>query len=104
MSGFEADDKKRNGLLRSMGFGSRACLKLTFYEWLVTGLIAAVGAVAGTWVAGQLIYSEQFGMVYSPDYAFVVSTLVITCAIVCAVGLFFCRGTLKTSVRELMAE
>lgn len=104
VSGFEADDRKRNGLLRSMGFGTQDCLKLTFYEWLVTGLIAAVGAVAGTWVAGQLIYHDQFGLVYSPDYALVTATLVITCVIVCAVGLFFCREILKTSVRELITD
>ncbi len=104
VSGFEADDKKRNGLLRSMGLGEEDCLKLSFYEWLATGLIAAVGAIAGTWIAGQLIYSSQFGLVYAPNYGLVVLTLSLTCLVVCAVGLYFCRGTLKASVRELMAE
>lgn len=103
VSGFEADDKKRNGLLRSMGFGANDCLKLCFYEWLVTGMIAAIGAIAGTWIAGQLIYSSQFGLVYAPDFVFVGITLGLTCAVVCTVGLFFCRDTMKTSVRELMA-
>jgi len=104
VSGFEADDKKRNGLLRSMGVGVGDCLRLTFYEWLVTGLIAATGAIAGTWIAGQLIYSSQFGLVYTPHYGLLAVTLGLTCAFVCAVGLFFCRDTLKASVRELMAE
>ena len=103
VSGFEADDKKRNGLLRSMGFGADDCLRLNFYEWLATGMIAAVGAIAGTWIAGQLIYSSQFGLVYAPDLALVAITLGLTCIVVCAVGLFFCRDTLKASVRELMA-
>jgi predicted lysophospholipase L1 biosynthesis ABC-type transport system permease subunit len=103
VSGFEADDKKRNGLLRSMGFGVDDCLKLSFYEWFATGVIAAIGAVAGTWIAGQLIYSSQFGLVYAPDFGFVAITLGLTCVVVCAVGLFFCRNSLKTSVGELMA-
>jgi len=66
-------------------------------------MIAAVGAIAGTWIAGQLIYSSQFGLVYAPDFALVAITLGLTCIVVCAVGLFFCRDTLKASVRELMA-
>lgn len=104
VSGFEADDKKRNGLLLSMGFKKQDCLRLTFYEWLVTGLIAAVGAIAGTWIAGQLIYSEQFSMVYEPDYLWITTILFTTCLVVCSVGLFSCRVSLRATVRELMTE
>ncbi|MCH9692301.1 MAG: permease [Gammaproteobacteria bacterium] len=104
ISGFENEDKKRNGLLRSMGMKLTDCLKLCCYEWLVTGIITATGAVAGTWIAGQLIYDSQFKLSYQPNYLWITAALVINCALVCVVGLHFCRDSFKASVRELLAE
>ena len=104
VSGYEADDRKRLGLLRSLGLPSGLGLRLVISEWLFTGVIAAGGAIVGTWVAGQLIYSSQFSLVYQPDYLWTFITLTSTCLLLCVVGIYFSRGSLKASVRDLMAE
>ncbi|MEX2963621.1 ABC transporter permease [Microbulbifer sp. TYP-18] len=104
IAGFESDDRKRLGLLLSMGLKKRDCLKLVGYEWLITGLIAAIGAILGIWVAGNLIYSSQLSLTYNPDYAWLLSTLGISCFLVCVTGLLFCRRNFKVSIRELINE
>lgn len=102
--GFEQSDKKKNGLLLSMGLSKWGCLKLSLYEWFITALIAALGAIYGTWVAGVLIYNSQFSLTYQPDVIWMMVTLAVTSVVVCGVGLFYCRESLKTSVTQLMAE
>ncbi|HEV7340495.1 MAG TPA: FtsX-like permease family protein [Sphingopyxis sp.] len=103
VSGFSADDRQKNGLLMSMGLRDTDCLKLNFYDWGVTALIAAAGAVAGTWSAGLLIYQAQFNLTYNPDILWAVAMVVAMVATVCFVGYLACRQSLKVSVRDLMA-
>jgi predicted lysophospholipase L1 biosynthesis ABC-type transport system permease subunit len=104
VSGFRADDSQKNGLLMSMGLRNSDCLKLNFYDWGITASIAAAGAVAGTWIAGPLLYEEQFGLGYNPDPVWVMSVLTGMVLLVCAVGYISCRQSLKVSVRDLMAD
>lgn len=103
VSGFSADDRQKNGLLMSMGLRERDCLKLNFYDWSVTALIAATGAIAGTWSAGLLIYQAQFNLTYNPDILWAAGMVFAMVATVCLVGYLACRQSLKVSVRNLMA-
>jgi predicted lysophospholipase L1 biosynthesis ABC-type transport system permease subunit len=103
VSGFSADDRQKNGLLMSMGLRERDCLKLNFYDWGVTALIAAAGAIAGTWSAGLLIYQAQFNLTYNPDIVWVAAMVFAMVATVCLVGYVACRQSLKVSVRHLIA-
>lgn len=103
VSGFSADDRQKNGLLMSMGLRNADCLRLNFYDWGVTALIAAMGAVAGTWCAGMLIYRAQFKLTYNPDVSWVAAMVMAMVAAVCLVGYAACRQSLKVSVRDLLA-
>ena len=103
VSGFSADDRQKNGLLMSMGLRESDCLRLNFYDWGVTALIAAAGAIAGTWSAGLLIYQAQFNLTYNPDMLWVAAMVFAMVATVCLVGYLACRQSLKVSVRNLMA-
>jgi predicted lysophospholipase L1 biosynthesis ABC-type transport system permease subunit len=103
VSGFSADDRKKNGLLMSMGLRKTDCLRLNFHEWGVTALIAATGAIVGTWIAGLLIYRSQFRLSYNPDPLWVAGTVLAMVAAVCLVGYVACRRSLEVSVRDLLA-
>jgi putative ABC transport system permease protein len=103
VSGFSADDRQKNGLLMSMGLRDRDCLRLNFYDWGITALIAAAGAVAGTWSAGLLIYQTQFNLTYNPDFVWVGAMVFAMVAVVCFTGYIACRQSLKVSVKDLMA-
>lgn len=103
VSGFSADDRQKNGLLMSMGLRESDCLRLNFYDWGVTALIAAAGAIAGTWSAGLLIYQAQFNLTYNPDMLWVAAMVFAMVVTVCLVGYLACRQSLKVSVRNLMA-
>jgi putative ABC transport system permease protein len=103
VNGFSADDRKKNGLLMSMGLRESDCLWLNFYDWGVTALIAATGAVVGTWSAGLLIYRAQFKLTYNPDIVWVAGMVAAMVAAVCFVGYLACRQSLKVSVRDLLA-
>ena len=102
ISGFSADDRRKNGLLMSMGLRDRELLWLNINEWSITALIAAAGAVMGTWIAGGLLYRDQFGLPYNPDVLWVVSIVVAMVSVVCLVGYWACRQSLKVSVRDLL--
>lgn len=102
VSGFSADDRRKNGLLVSMGLSNADCLKLNFYDWGITALIAAAGAVAGTWIAGALIYETQFRLTYRPDFLWVSGTVIAMAGIVCLVGYLACRQSLRVSVKDLL--
>ena len=104
IKGFEADDRQKNGLLMSMGLSKKDCLKLSFYDWLITALIAGVGAVAGTWLAGLLIYQSQFSLAYTPDPVWLIGSVLVMCAVVCSIGLAYSRSSLSASVRDLLAD
>jgi putative ABC transport system permease protein len=103
VSGFSADDRQKNGLLMSMGQRETDCLWLNFYDWGVTALISATGAVVGTWIAGLLIYRAQFKLTYNPDMLWVAGMVVAMVAAVCLVGWMACRQSLRVSVRDLLA-
>ncbi len=103
VNGFSADDRQKNGLLMSMGLTDTDCLRLNFYDWGVTALIAATGAVVGTWCAGWLIYRSQFRLTYNPDPLWVAGMVASMVAAVCLVGYLACRQSLKVSVRDLLA-
>jgi putative ABC transport system permease protein len=100
--GFSADDRRKHGLLMSMGLRERDCLSLNLYDWGVTALMAAAGAVAGTWVAGLLIYRAQFNLPYNPDALWIVGVVAAMVTAVCLVGYVACRQSLKVSVRDLL--
>lgn len=102
VSGFSADDRQKNGLLMSMGLRGKDCLRLNLYEWGGTALIAAAGAVAGTWIAGLLIYQAQFNLTYNPDAIWVTAVVIAMVMAVCLVGYLVCRQSLKVSVRDLL--
>jgi putative ABC transport system permease protein len=103
VSGYRADDQQKNGLLMSMGLRKKDCLWLNFYDWGVTALIASLGAVAGTWVAGHLIYEAQFGLSYNPNILWLLGTISVMILLVCSVGYLACRQSLKVSARDLLA-
>lgn len=103
VNGFSADDRQKIGLLKSMGLGDMDCLRLNLQEWCVTALLAAAGAVAGTWGAGVLIYRAQFGLTYSPDPLWVTGLVTAMVASVCLLGHVACRRSLKVSVRGLLS-
>jgi putative ABC transport system permease protein len=103
VSGFSADDRQKNGLLMSMGLRDTDCLKLNFYDWGVTALIAGAGAVAGTWTAGLLIYQTQFNLSYNPDIRWVAGVVIAMVVGVCLVGYLACRQSLRVSVRDLLS-
>lgn len=100
--GFEADDQRKNGLLMSMGIKQRDCLKLSLYDWAITAIIAATGAIAGTWMAGQMVYEAQFNLTYTPDPLWIGGTMSLMVTVVCSVGLLTCMRSLTTSVRDLL--
>ncbi len=103
VQGYEADEKLKNALLLSFGQSKLTCLKLSIMEWLTTALIASVGAILGTWLAGSLIYSSQFGMQYTPDIIWTISSLFVVIIIVCSAGLITSRHSLRTSIKQLLA-
>jgi len=102
ISGFSTDDRQKNGLLMSMGLKRTECLRLNLYDWGLTALIAATGAIAGTWISGELMYQAQFGLTYDPDVMWLAATVAIMVGLVCLVGLVACRQSLKSSVRDLL--
>lgn len=104
ISGFSADDRQKNGLLMSMGLKKTDCLRLNFYEWGFTAFIAAAGAISGAWMSGEMMYQTQFGLTYNPAPLWLLGTLTLMVSLVCLVGFFACRHSLKSSVRDLLAD
>jgi putative ABC transport system permease protein len=100
----EAREKQKNSIILSFGFSRATCLKLTAIEWLVTGAIAAIGAIMGTWIAGLLIYQSQFSLPYQPDFLWLLATLAVILLLVTALGIAAGKHSLAGSVRQLMAE
>ncbi|MFC3093266.1 FtsX-like permease family protein [Alteromonas sediminis] len=100
----EGTEKKKNSIIMSFGFSKTTCLQLNLIEWLVTGAVAATGAIAGTYIAGLLIYQSQFSLPYQPDFLWLAGTLLLIMASVTAVGTMASRKSLNSSIRELMTE
>lgn len=101
---FEADDKKKNSIILSFGFSRRTCLQLNIIEWFITAVIAAIGAVGGTYLAGVLIYQAQFSLKYQPNISMLVMTLCLILTAVTSFGIYASRRNLSCSVKQLMEE
>ena len=104
INALEGKEKKKNSIIMSFGFLKQTCLKLNIIEWVITASIIAIGAIAGTYITGMLIYQSQFSMNYQPDLAILAVTLVIILTTVTFLGVYASRHSLKSSVKQLMAE
>lgn len=100
----EHREKQKNSIIMSFGFDKSTCLTLNLIEWLVTGSIAACGAILGTWLAGVLIYQSQFSMVYQPDFLWLLGTLAVILLFVTLLGVLASRKSISGSIRELLVE
>jgi NO-binding membrane sensor protein with MHYT domain len=88
----------------SFGFLKSTCLQLNIIEWLITALIIATGAIAGTYLTGMLIYQSQFSLSYQPDFFILLITLTIILSTVTLLGIYASRHSLKSSVKQLMTD
>ena len=104
INALEGKEKKKNSVIMSFGFLKSTCLKLNIIEWLITALIIATGAIAGTYITGMLIYQSQFSLVYKPDFLILFITLSIILSTVTLLGIYASRHSLKSSVKQLMAD
>ena len=104
INALESKEKKKNSVIMSFGFLKNTCLQLNIIEWLITALIIAIGAIAGTYITGMLIYQSQFSLSYQPDLFILFITLAIILSTVTLLGVYASRHSLKSSVKQLMAD
>jgi len=104
INALEDKEKKKNSVIMSFGFLKKTCLQLNIIEWLITALIIATGAIAGTYFTGMLIYQSQFSLSYQPDFLILFMTLTIILSTVTLLGIYASRHSLKSSVKQLMAD
>jgi predicted lysophospholipase L1 biosynthesis ABC-type transport system permease subunit len=104
INALEGKEKKKNSVIMSFGFLKRTCLQLNIIEWLITALIIATGAIAGTYITGMLIYQSQFSLSYEPNLFVLLITLLIILSTVTLLGIYASRHSLKSSVKQLMAD
>ena len=104
ISALEGKEKKKNSIIMSFGFSKKTCFHLNVIEWLVTAGITAGGAIAGTYIAGLLIYQSQFSLTYQPDFIAILGALSAILLLVCGLGVYASRRNLQSSVRQLMSE
>ena len=104
INALESKEKKKNSVIMSFGFLKNTCLQLNIIEWLITALIIATGAIAGTYITGMLIYQSQFSLSYQPDLFILLITLAIILSTVTLLGVYASRHSLKSSVKQLMAD
>ena len=104
ITSLEDKEKKKNAIIMSFGFDKSTCLKLNIIEWIVTGAIAAIGSISGTYIAGLLIYQSQFSLTYQPDFLWLGVTLFVILLSVTLLGIAASKNSLSSSVRQLMAE
>ena len=104
INALEGKEKKKNSVIMSFGFLKSTCLQLNIIEWLITALIIAMGAIAGTYITGMLIYQSQFSLPYQPNFLILFITLIIILSSVTLLGIYASRHSLKSSVKQLMAD
>jgi putative ABC transport system permease protein len=104
INALESKEKKKNSVIMSFGFLKTTCLQLNIIEWLITALIIAIGATAGTYITGVLIYQSQFSLPYQPNLSLLLFTVTIILSTVTLLGVFASRHSLKSSVKQLMAD
>jgi putative ABC transport system permease protein len=100
----ESGEKKKNSIIMSFGFLKKTCLQLNIIEWLITASIIATGAISGTYITGMLIYQSQFSLSYQPNFPLLLITLAIILSTVTLLGVYASRHSLKSSVKQLMAD
>ncbi len=100
----EIGEKKKNSIILSFGFTKLTALRLSFIEWVTTGLIAAAGATVSTYLAGLMIYQSQFSLTYQPNTAWLLSVVAVILSLVVATGIWASKNSLSSSIRELLAE
>ncbi|BCO19612.1 ABC transporter permease [Alteromonas sp. KC3] len=101
---YEQRERKKNSVIMSFGLPRRLCLTLNLIEWVITGSIAAFGAMFGTWLAGVLIYQSQFSMTYQPDFGWLATTLCIIVLTVVLIGYLASKRSLSSTIRELLTD
>jgi predicted lysophospholipase L1 biosynthesis ABC-type transport system permease subunit len=104
INALEGKEKKKNSVIMSFGFLKSTCLQLNIIEWLITALIIATGAIAGTYITGMLIYQSQFSLSYQPNFLILFATLAIILSTVTLLGIYASRHSLKSSVKQLMTD
>ncbi|MFT7260664.1 MAG: putative lysophospholipase L1 biosynthesis ABC-type transport system permease subunit [Shewanella psychromarinicola] len=104
INALESKEKKKNSVIMSFGFLKLTCLQLNIIEWLITALIIATGAIAGTYITGMLIYKSQFSLSYQPNLYILLIILAIILSTVTMLGVYASRHSLKSSVKQLMAD
>jgi putative ABC transport system permease protein len=104
INALENKEKKKNSIIMSFGFLKKTCLQLNIIEWVITALIIATGAIAGTYITGMLIYQSQFSLSYQPNIFILLITLAIILSTVTLLGVYASRHSLKSSVKQLMAD
>jgi len=104
INALESKEKKKNSVIMSFGFLKNTCLQLNIIEWLITALIIAIGAIAGTYITGMLIYQSQFSLVYQPNLFILLTTVAIILSTVTLLGVYASRHSLKSSVKQLMVD
>ncbi|WP_408033881.1 FtsX-like permease family protein [Thalassotalea algicola] len=104
INALESKEKKKNSVIMSFGFSRATCLKLNIIEWLVTAFITAIGAILGTYIAGQLIYQSQFSLNYNPNFIWLALTLLMILSLTTALGVWASRSSLKSSIRQLISN
>ncbi|WNC67711.1 FtsX-like permease family protein [Thalassotalea nanhaiensis] len=104
INALESKEKKKNSVIMSFGFLKKTCLQLNIIEWLITALIIATGAIVGTYITGMLIYQSQFSLTYQPNLFILFITLAIILSTVTLLGVYASRHSLKSSVKQLMAD
>lgn len=104
INALEQKEKKKNSVIMSFGFSKNTCFQLNIIEWFITAFIIAFGAIVGTYMTGMLIYQSQFSMVYQPNFLVLFITLATILSTVTLIGVYASRHTLKSSVKQLMAD
>lgn len=104
INALEAKEKQKNSVIMSFGFLAATCLQLNSLEWLITAFIIAIAAIAGTYMAGELIYQSQFALAYAPNFLTLLMTLTVILCTVTLLGIFASKNSLKSSVKQLMTE
>jgi predicted lysophospholipase L1 biosynthesis ABC-type transport system permease subunit len=100
----ESGEKKKNSIIMSFGFLKKTCFQLNIIEWLITASIIATGAISGTYITGMLIYQSLFSLSYQPNFPLLLITLAIILSTVTLLGVYASRHSLKSSVKQLMAD
>ena len=104
INALENKEKKKNSIILSFGFLKKTCLQLNIIEWVITALIIATGSIAGTYLAGMLIYQSQFSIPYQPNLFILLITLATILSTVTLLGVYASRHSLKSSVKQLMTD